>query len=263
MADGAGPGLLAGRTVVVTRATSQASSLVEALTARGAEVVAVPVIAVEEAADGGAALRTAVADLAGSGTWDWLIVTSTNGADRVGPLVAPGALPAAGVRVAAIGPGTADALARHGIATDLVPDRFVAEGLLAAFPAPPSGGGRVLLAQAAGARRVLRDGLAAAGWDVVAVEAYRTVHPSPPADVVDRARRADVITFTSASTVTGFVAAVGIDAVPPVVASIGPITSDAARAVGIDVSIEADPHTIPGLVDALVAHLAPPSPPVP
>lgn len=250
----AATGPLAGRTVVVTRATAQASTLVDALTGLGAEVVAVPVIAVEDPLDGGAALREAVAGL---GAADWLVVTSTNGADRVAAaLAATGRTSPAPASVAAIGPGTADALAAAGIEVTLVPERFVAEGLLAVFPPPPAdGGGRVVLAQAAAARPVLRDGLRAAGWRVEAVEAYRTVHPAPAPDVLDRARAADAITFTSASTVHGYVAAAGADAVPPVVASIGPITSEAARSVGLRVAVEADPHTIPGLVAALAAHL--------
>lgn len=242
---------LAGWTVVVTRATTQASTLVAALESLGAAVVAVPVIAVAEASDGGAALQAALDDVA---SYDWLVVTSANGADHVAARLDRVRLVAAATKVAAIGPGTVDALARHDLAVDLVPERFVAEGLLAAFPAVPAGGGRVLLAQAAAARPVLREGLAAAGWSVHAVEAYRTVHPTLDPALVEQARAADVITFTSASTVRGYVAATGPDAVPAVVASIGPITSDAARELGLVVDVEADEHTIPGLVAALVAH---------
>lgn len=243
---------LAGRTIVVTRATSQSSTLVDTLEARGARVVAIPVIAIADAADGGEALRLALdeVDLA-----DWLVVTSANGADRVAVHLDLDRLAARPTKVAAIGPGTSDALAAHGIGVDLVPDRFVAEGLLEVFPAPPHGGGRVLVAQAAGARPVLRDGLAQAGWTVVAVEAYRTVHPALDPALIDEARSADAITFASASTVQGYVAAAGPDAVPPFVASIGPITSAAARELGLRVDVEAPVHTIPGLVDVLVERL--------
>ncbi|WP_195210448.1 uroporphyrinogen-III synthase [Actinomarinicola tropica] len=243
---------LAGRTVVVTRATTQASTLVDALTAHGARIVAVPVIAIADASDGGTALHGALDDLS---SYDWLVVTSANGADRVADRLDPSRLETVATRVAAIGPGTVDALARHGIAVDLVPERFVAEGLLAAFPPVPPGGGRVLLAQAAAARPVLREGLVAAGWTVDAVEAYRTVHPVLDPDLVARAARADAITFTSASTVRGYVAAAGPDAVPQVVASIGPITSAAARELGIRVAVEAEEHTIDGLAAALVQHI--------
>ncbi|MBK5222538.1 MAG: uroporphyrinogen-III synthase [Acidimicrobiia bacterium] len=241
--DAAAP--LAGRTVVVTRATDQASTLVDALTRLGADVVAVPVIAIVDASDEGAALAAALRRVA---EFDWVVVTSANGGDR---LVGSG-VDLSAVQVAAIGPGTADALARHGVEAALMPERFVAEGLLAAFPAPPANGGRVLLAQAAGARPVLREELVAAGWDVEAVEAYRTVHPSIDAEQLAQATGADAITFTSASTVRGYVEAAGVEAVPPVVASIGPVTSEAARTVGLTVTIEAEEHTIPGLVSALV-----------
>lgn len=247
------PRPLEGRTIVVTRATEQASSLVEALAALGADVVSVPVIAVVDPLDGGAALDAAATGL---DRFDWVVVTSANGADRLAAAVAPhhpAPWPAA---VAVVGPGTGDALRRHGVVPDLVPERFVAEGLLDVFPAPPaSGAGRVLLAQADGARPVLREALVAAGWEVVAVEAYRTVHPPVATELVEAAAAADAITFTSASTVRGFVGAAGLAAVPPVVASIGPVTSEAVRAAGLEVSVEADEHTIPGLVEALVAHL--------
>lgn len=244
---------LAATTVAVTRATDQASSLVEALRGLGAEVVVVPTIAVVDPADGGAALR---GSLTGLDRYDWLVVTSTNGADRVVSAIAPQAVVAAGTHLAVIGPGTAEAMATRGFAADLVPDRFVAEGLLEVFPAPPPGGGRVLLAQAAGARPVLGEGLETAGWLVDRVEAYRTVHPP-----VDRAQAravvaADVVTFTSASTVSGYVAGVGLDPPPRAVACIGPVTAAAARSQGLEVDVVADPHTIAGLVEAIVSHCA-------
>ena len=138
---------------------------------------------------------------------------------------------------------------------DLVPEQFVAEALLDAFPAPPAGGGRVLLARAAMARDVLPDGLRAAGWDVEVVEAYRTV--AAPLTEADRAAvaAADVVTFTSSSTVERFVDAVGVGGVPPLVASIGPVTSATARRLGLTVDVEAAEHTVEGLVAALVGHV--------
>ena len=243
---------LAGRTIVVTRATAQSSSLVEALRAHGAEVVPVPVIAVADPADGGEALSAAVADL---DRYDWVVVTSANGAERAVAAAAAAGTDLSTVRLAAIGPGSRDALAAHGLDVDVVPDRFVAEGLLDAFAGQVDGGRRVLLAQAEGARPVLREGLAAAGWDVDAVVAYRTVHPPLAPDLVARAAAADAVTFTSASTVRGFVAAAGLDAIPPVVATIGPITSAEAARLGVTVTVEAPVHTVAGVVDALMGHL--------
>ncbi len=149
---------LAGRTVVVTRATDQAGSLTVALEAEGATVVELPVVAIAEPADGGAALDAALAGIAGC---DWVVVTSPNGARRVVDRLG-GGVPAA-TRFAAVGPKTAAPLVDAGIPVDLVPDRAVAESLLEAFPAPPPDGGRVLLARAEVARDVLPDGLRAGG----------------------------------------------------------------------------------------------------
>jgi uroporphyrinogen III methyltransferase/synthase len=179
------------------------------------------------------------------------VVTSANGAGRLLDALHDGR-DLGGVQVAAIGPGTAEALRVGNIVADLVPERFVAESLLEAFPAVPAEGGRVLLARAAVARDVLPDGLRSAGWHVDVVEAYRT--EAAPVDDGTRAAvaTADVVTFTSSSTVDRFVAAFGADAVPPVVASIGPITSGTARDHGLTVDVEATDHSIPGLVDALV-----------
>ncbi len=241
---------LFGRTVVVTRARAQASSLLARLHELGAATVELPAIAIDDAADGGAALRSAVDALA---TNDWVVVTSPNGARRL--LAACRDARAFGAaKVAAIGPGTADALRAGNIEADLVPDRFVAEGLLEVFPDPPSGGGRVLLARAAEARDVLPEGLRDRGWTVEVVEAYRTVHGQPTPAELAAVADADVVTFTSSSTVRNFLAV--SDAVPPVVACIGPITAATAREHGLDVDIEADVHTIDGLLDALTAHFS-------
>jgi uroporphyrinogen-III synthase len=134
----------------------------------------------------------------------------------------------------------------------------VAEGLLAVFPSPAAGEqGRVVLAQAPAARDVLAVGLRGLGWRVEQVEAYRTeaapIAPGARAAVAS----ADAVTFTSASTVTHFVAAFGADAAPPVVVCIGPVTADAAVAAGLRVGATAAPHTIDGLVDAIAAVFGP------
>ena len=136
------------------------------------------------------------------------------------------------------------------VAADLVPDRFVAEGLLEVFPAGP---GRVLIPRAAEARDVLPEGLREQGWEVDVVEAYRTVQGHPSDADLARATTADIVTFTSSSTVQNFLAV--CDTVPPTVACIGPITATTAREHGLDVDVEAEVHTIDGLLDALVAHV--------
>ncbi len=203
--------------------------------------------------DGGAALAGAAAEL---DRYAWVVVTSPNGARRLLDAVAAGGGDArsfAGARVAAIGAGTAAVLAEGGIVADAVPPKYVAEALLEAIPWPPPEGGRVLLARAEVARDVLPEGLAERGWAVDVVDAYRTV----PTEVTDEQRAAvaaaDVVTFTSSSTVDRFLDALGPDAVPPVVACIGPVTAATARERGLRVDVEADLHTIGGLVAALVA----------
>jgi len=237
---------LAGRTVVVTRAAEQAGRLTRLLEAAGATVVEVPVTQVVAPADEGAALREAVA---ASRSYDWLVLTSPNGVAAVAE-AAGGTLP--DVPVAVVGPGTADAASAAGGAVALVPDRFVAEGLLDAFPDPPPGGGRVLLAQAEAARPVLAEGLRERGWDVVAVVAYRTVPCPPDPGLVQRAARADAITFTAGSGVHAYVDAAGAGAVPPTVVCIGPVTAAAAEARGLKISAVARTHDLGGLVQATV-----------
>jgi uroporphyrinogen-III synthase len=161
------------------------------------------------------------------------------------------------LRWAVVGPGTAEALAGFGIRPALVPDRFVAEGLVDAFPSPPlEGGGRVLVAQAEAARPVVVDGLRAKGWEVTAVVAYRTIPVTPAADLLDAAREADAIAFTSGSTVDGYVRRAGVEGVPPVVVAIGPMTAAAAARHGLVIAAEADAHSLEGLVEAVVAALS-------
>ncbi len=248
---------LFGRTVVVTRARAQASAFAHELRSLGASVIEAPTIEVVDPSDGGAALRAAVDELSsGTGAYDWLVVTSVNGVERTFDHL-PDARVLAGVRVAAVGTATAEALAARRIVADLVPERFVAEGLIEAFPAPPPEGGRVLLARAEVARTELPDALRAMGWEVHDVAAYRTAPAAVADDVAERIAAADAVTFTSSSTVTNLVAAVGADRVPPVVASIGPVTTATARKLGLEVTVEATPHTTEALLAALVEALPP------
>jgi uroporphyrinogen III methyltransferase/synthase len=243
---------LFGRRVIVTRAREQASGLVERLQELGAATVELPVIEIGEPDDGGAALREAAARV---GKYDWVVFTSANAVVRF--FAALGAVGSdtralGGRRVAAIGPGTADALAGAGVRADLVPERFVAESLLEAFPPGP---GRVLLPRAAVARDALPAGLAERGFTVDVVEAYRTIVGRPSSEALGAAATASAVTFTSSSTVTNYLAVAGDLPVPPVVACIGPITADTARAAGLSVDVVAAEHTIDGLVTALVGTL--------
>jgi uroporphyrinogen III methyltransferase / synthase len=239
---------LFGRTVVVTRAREQASGLVEALETLGATCVELPVIAVGDPADGG----TALADAAGkASSYGWVVFASANAVNRFCRLLRD-ARAFGSARVAAVGPGTASALASFGVVADLLPEVSVAESLVAAIGDGP---GRVLVPRAAASREVLPAGLRAAGWDVDVVEAYRTIAVQPSASEVAAVQAADAVTFTSSSTVTNFLATVGRHAVPPVVACIGPVTASTASEAGLRVDVVAQTHTIDGLVAALVAVL--------
>ncbi|MCU1371538.1 MAG: uroporphyrinogen-III synthase/uroporphyrinogen-III C-methyltransferase [Ilumatobacteraceae bacterium] len=242
---------LFGRRIVVTRARAQASALAEALRTLGAEVIAAPAIEITDPDDGGAALAAAIGRI---GEYDWLVLTSPNGVERTFAHI-PDARALGAVRVAAVGSGTAAALARHRIVADLVPGAFVGEALLDAFPSPPATGGRVLVSRAAAARAVLPDGLRAAGWEVDVVDAYRSRPVPLTAEQIEAVAGADAVTFASSSSVTNLCDAVGAHRVPATTISIGPVTSDTIRQHGLAVTAEADPHTIDGLVAAALGVL--------
>ena len=243
---------LFGRTVIVTRAREQASSFRARLEELGAEIVELPTIEIEPLPF----------DLPSLSVAAWIVFTSVNAVDgfftRGIELHGLDARALAGLRVAAIGPGTAEALSRFGIRPDLVPERSVAESLLEAFP-PALIDERVVIPRAETARDVLPEGLERLGYAVDIVAVYRTVTAVPdPADL-DRLRSGgiDAITFTSASTVDNFFDLVGDLPTPaPAVVSIGPITSEAIVRLGLRVDAEADPHTIDGLVIAVLGALA-------
>jgi uroporphyrinogen III methyltransferase/synthase len=253
---------LFGKRIVVTRARSQAASLSERLTALGAHVVEMPATRIELADP--EPLRAAIARLSEYG---WAIFTSQNAVRIFWDALRADSLDArafAGVKVAAIGPATASALLERGIAVDVAPDRFVAEALLDVLrDRRDVRGARVLYAAAAGARETLHDGLDELGALVDQVVLYQSViDDSAAAELRQRVTdgAADLVTFTSASSVAGFVATVGEDVARRLpAASIGPITTAAARDRGIDVAIEATESTIAGLVTAIGGHYAAPA----
>ena len=245
---GAGP--LAGRSVAVTRARAQASPLAARLRALGASVVEAPAIRIVP-------LEATLPDLS---QFDLLCVTSPNGARRLLELCRD-ARDLRGPAIAAIGPGTADALRAGGIRADIVPPRAVAESLVEELANPDLpvpvriDGGRALIARAEQAREVLPEALRARGAQVDVLALYRTV--AEPLDDHARAaaQRADYVTFTSASAVRFFVEAAGRPEGAKVV-SIGPVTSAALREHGIEPQIEASEHTPDGLVAVLLAAVA-------
>ena len=251
---------LAGRRIVVTRAREQAGDLVRALAALGADVVTAPTIRIEPLADL-APLRAALADLA---RYQWIVFTSQNTVrvvcDRLPEWgLEPRALTR--VPVAAIGPATADALAERGVMAALVPERFVAEAVVEEIVRRGDVlGKRILLPRALEARDALPEGLRARGAVVDVIPVYETIREAGDGswlahDIV--AGQIDAITFTSSSTVQHFVDLVGRDAATSgrfAAAVIGPVTADTARALGIDVAVEAAEYTVPGLVSALARH---------
>jgi uroporphyrinogen-III synthase len=249
---------LSGRSVVVTRTRDQASALVVQLQALGAEVVELPVIAVEDPIDGGRALAAA-ADRLVAGRYRWVACTSSNAVARLAAALGDRAVPAP-VRWAAVGSGTARALEEAGCTVDLVPERSVSEALAAAFPPAgppdPDGPATVLFPRAETVRGALADGLRAKGWTVDEVVAYRTVAGEPPDGAAAAAARADAVAFTSSSTVTRALDLLGVEGIPPLVVTIGPVTSASARSAGLTVAAEARPHTVDGLVGAVVAAFA-------
>lgn len=253
---------LGGRRVVVTRSAAESGPLADRLAGLGADVDIVALIASEPPADGGAALSAAAADVV-AGRYAWLVVSSPTGARRVVEALG-GRQPAA--RVCAVGPGTAGVLEAAGLAVALVPGRHVGEGLAEAFPDAPvgrdasgehgaGGSGRVVVVRAAVARDVVPDGLVARGWDVDVVEAYRTV--AAPVDAVGLATllAADLVTLTSSSTADALadLLAASPEVAPVPVVCIGPVTAATARQRGLDCVAVADPHSLDGLVEAVVA----------
>ncbi|HET9424954.1 MAG TPA: uroporphyrinogen-III C-methyltransferase [Gemmatimonadaceae bacterium] len=249
---------LFGRRVIVTRATATAGTLAGMLRARGADVIEAPSTEIEALDQ--APIDEAVLNLR---RYRWLILTSVTGVRFLGAALDRAGLDAralAGIRVAVIGPATAKALRELGVRPDVVPSRFVAESLLDAMGAEENvRGARVLFAGAEDARPIIPDGLRALGAVVDVVSTYRSriVTTGPDVDSLREAidsGRAGYVTFTSASSVGGFVAQVGGERARRVQAvSIGPVTSNAARAEGIPVVAEASEATIAALVEAVPA----------
>jgi uroporphyrinogen III methyltransferase / synthase len=241
--------------VVITRAAEQAGELAGKLHALGAEVLELPAIAIRPARDFGP-LDAAIARLE---EYDWLIFTSPNGVrcflERLDASTRD--LRAVRARICAIGPGTKSLLEELHLKVDLMPKEYVAESLVEAFAGFELEGKRMLLPRAAVARDVVPVELGKRGALVDVVEAYHTGVPGESAELAKKifaqGRRPDWVTFTSSSTVKNFLALAGKGALDGVqVASIGPVTSETCRAHGVEVAVEAEPHTIDGLVMAIL-----------
>jgi len=245
---------LFGRRVLVTRAREQASALSERLRELGAEPLEYPAIEIAPPKDFGP-LDEAIARLS---VYDWLILTSTNGVrafvDRMSEkgtdIQALGRL-----KIAAIGPATAQALAGHGLRVDYVPEVYTTKEIAAGLR--DISGQRVLLPRAERAPKQLAQALRGKGAVVDEVVAYRTL----AVDAADELKallddgQIDIVTFTSSSTVENLVRMLDGDVERlrgPLVACIGPVTARTAKRLGIGVDVVAREHTIAGLVEAIV-----------
>jgi len=260
---------LAGLRIVVGRARHQASALSSGLRELGAEVIEIPFIEIRKPRSY-QPLDTALKNLQ---DYDWLILTSVNGADALWKRIRKLRLTKRHfkhLKVAAIGPATKKAIEKRGIKVNVVPEKYVAESVVDSLRDQVAGK-RVLLARARVARDVIPRELRKLGAKVDVVAAYETVIPRSSltrlrAILKNSNRRPDVITFTSSSTVRNFANLTGknvrrglprprkaspLDDVRFV--SIGPVTSSTLRELGLPVDLEAKEYTIPGLINAIVS----------
>jgi uroporphyrinogen III methyltransferase/synthase len=249
---------LFGKTVVVTRKGDQAESMIDRLRELGAEPFFFPVIETI-APDDWSPLDNALNNLS---QYQGLIFTSVNGvrffAERL-KVIDQDIRELKGLRVFTIGPKTAEAVRDLGIRVDVVPENFVAESLIESMKNIE--GQRFLLARAAVAREILPEQLRKMGAIVDVVPAYQTILPDTPADELAKRLTAgsiDVITFTSSSTVTNFLALTGEKLLPAIkkakIACIGPVTEKTAQVAGLNVEIVPEQYTVSSLIDAIEAY---------
>ena len=245
---------LFGKKILVTRDMSQADVMAQAIFRAGGEPVVVPLIEIVGASDKGKSLLKALDKLK---VGDWLVCTSVNGVKHLFSLIKD-ARALGGLQIAAIGSATANEFINHNIQPDLVPDEFVGEALLEAFPNPTRQGQKVLIARAAKAREVIPEGLSEKGYEVLVKEAYRTNQLTPTPAQIESINKCDVVTFASPSAIESFMA---LNLEPPkITACIGPITSKAALKADIKPQISGDEHTgeysIQNLVDGIIKYLS-------
>lgn len=247
---------LFGKTVIVTRARAQASALTKKLEAQGARVLEVPAIKIVPPADF-APLDKAIAEI---DTYKWLILTSVNGVEYFfNRLQKAGKDSRAlcGIKIAAIGSATAEALKGYGITADLIPSAYKAEELADALAEDTKAGDKLLLARAKVARNVLPERLRALGAQVDVVAAYETVADCQNKEELLEALEsgeASVVTFTSSSTVTNLLDVLGDkkDLLNKVaLAAIGPVTAETLEKNGLKPAISAAEYTIDGLMTAI------------
>ncbi len=249
-----------GKTILVTRSRMQASALADQLAELGAEVIESATIDIQPAP--AAPINQALLEVR-DGAFDWLVLTSPNGARAVFERMDAIGMDARGlakVKIAAVGPGTAEAMRQHLIHPDLIAEQFTTESLAGSLARQVAGdaGKRVLLMRADIATPLLAQTLGAAGANVQDIVAYRTVRPAtlpPEALEALRENRVNWVTFTSSSTVENFLAMTAAD--PRILsgiklAAIGPVTAETMKAHGLTPTVIAQPHTIDALVKTIV-----------
>jgi len=248
---------LFGKGIVITRPEKQADDLARLLEKEGAAAIHFPTIKIVPPRDWNS-LDEALAKLP---TYDWLIFTSANGVHYFFARLLESdkdIRDLRNVKICCIGPATAAQITKKGIKVDLVPEHYIAEGILESFAATDLQGKRILIPRAARARDILPDGLKKMGACVDVAVTYETVDSGKSREEWDEltaGRRIDVITFTSSSTVTGFVKITGDNYVLPEnikIACIGPVTAATAEKAGLHVDIQQQEYTISGLVKALI-----------
>jgi uroporphyrinogen III methyltransferase/synthase len=257
---------LSGRRIIVTRSSEQAAELVDMLEERGAE--AIPAHAIRIAPPGDPAELDAACAQAGS--YDWIVFTSGNAVDHFMArlLVTGDVRDLHGVKLCAVGPSTGARLQRYGLRVDVMPSEYRADAVREAlFAASGLEGQRILMPRADIARERLGEELREAGADVTEVVAYRTLpgeaERGSDYDIYRMLldRQIDAVTFASASAVRNFVAMIGREQAADLlrtttVASIGPVTAEAAQQLDIATTVMPGRYTIPDLVDALVEHFS-------
>jgi uroporphyrinogen-III synthase len=253
---------LAGRRVLVTRASGQASGLSQPLRQLGAEVIEVPTIEIRSAGSY-AALDNALIKI---DHYDTLILTSVNGVERLFERYNRLGLPIEDMRhllVVAIGPATAREIQSQGLGVSIVPEKYVAESVIEALRDKIFKGNRVLLVRAKIARDVLPDELRKTGAAVDVIEAYETVAPEGAGETLKEVfssakTKPDIVTFTSSSTAMNFLQLLGDQAREALrgvcVASIGPVTSATLSKAGFAPTVEAREYTMGGLVEAIARY---------
>ena len=236
---------LAGRTIIVTRATERAGGLTTLLHDQGAQVLEIPVTTTVDAVDGGRDLRTAINNIE---SYDWVVVTSPEGAHRFREAISSITSVRQHFKVGAVGTATAAALGR----ADFVPNVQTGRSLGESFP---SGSGRILLAVAESAGTDFEEAARHKGWTVHRVTTYRTIPITPDRDRKTEIVVADAITFASASSVRAWHDVFGTT-MPKVVVAMGPMTATALTEIGISDVVVATEQSLTGLVEATSRALA-------